>query len=191
MEKQLQNFLLKKLWDWYGVFALDTSNTRIFKFFLLVYLDTIQTVWAWCNIKLQEKHLLFLCFDLLCRFFGIFFLLPNPFFLPFVVVVDFIGTMKSKFLSFFFLSHIFYYCYKPLPLHWALTVLCGFPFFSFFLNFNFLNLLLLSTFIPLFSFPTVLFPLQLTFNYINLLHLPVFNFAYLLFLSFLSCQHNC
>ena len=36
-------------------------------------------------------------------------------------------------------SHIFYCCYKPLPLCWAFTVLWSFPFF---LNFNFLNLLL-------------------------------------------------
>ena len=49
--------------------------------------------------------------------------------------------------------------------------------------FNLLNLLLFfSTFIPLFAFPTVLFPFQLIF-YINL-HLPLFNFAYLFFLFF-------
>ena len=42
----------------------------------------------------QDKHLLFLCFDLFCRFFGIFFfffLFPSS-----VVVVDFIDTKKSK-----------------------------------------------------------------------------------------------
>ena len=38
----------------------------------------------------QEKHLLFLCFDLLCRFFWIFFFSPS------IVVVDFIGAMKSN-----------------------------------------------------------------------------------------------
>ena len=29
-------------------------------------------------------------------------------------------------------SHTFYCCYKPLPLHWALTVLCSFPYFFLF-----------------------------------------------------------
>ena len=40
----------------------------------------------------QEKHLLFLFFDLFCRIIWIFFFL----FFPYVVVVDFIGTMKSN-----------------------------------------------------------------------------------------------
>ena len=40
----------------------------------------------------QEKHLLFLCFDLFCRFFWIF----SPF-SPSAVVVDFIGTTKSNY----------------------------------------------------------------------------------------------
>ena len=46
--------------------------------------------------EINEKHLLFLCFDLFCRFFWIFFsfcflpLCPPPC----IVVVDFIGTMK-------------------------------------------------------------------------------------------------
>ena len=70
-------------------------------------------------------------------------------------------------------SHTFYCCYKPLPLRWAFTILWSFPFSFFFLlpffsflfyNFNFLNLLYFSTFIPLFAFPTVIFPLQLIFN---------------------------
>ena len=51
------------------------------------------------------------------------------------------------------------------------------------LTFNFFNLLYFSTFIPLFAFPTVLFPLQLIL-YIHLLHLRLFNFPYLFFLSF-------
>ena len=49
-------------------------------------------------------------------------------------------------------SHIFYHCYKPLPLCWAFATLWSYPFFSFFLsssifsfslfyNFNFLSLL--------------------------------------------------
>ena len=41
----------------------------------------------------REKHLLFLCFDLFCRFFWIFFI---PFTPSSVVVVDFIGTVKSN-----------------------------------------------------------------------------------------------
>ena len=36
--------------------------------------------------------------------------------------------------------------------------------FTLFYNFNFLNLLYFSTLIPLFVFPTILFPLQLIFN---------------------------
>ena len=42
----------------------------------------------------QEKHLLFLCFDLFSRFFWNIFLFS--FFSPSVVVVDFIGTIKSS-----------------------------------------------------------------------------------------------
>ena len=66
-------------------------------------------------------------------------------------------------------GHTFSCSYKTLPLHWAFAVLWSFPFFHFFFfslfyNFNFLNLLYFSTFIPLFAFPTVLFPLQLIFN---------------------------
>ena len=96
-------------------------------------------------------------------------------------------------------SHTFYCCYKPLPLRWAFTILWSFPFSFFFLlpffsflfyNFNFLNLLYFSIFIPLFFFPTVLFPLQLILMYINLLHPPLFNCAYLFFLFFLSFPLN-
>ena len=110
----------------------------------------------------QEKHWLFLCFDLFCRFFWNFFF---PFSPRSVVVVNFIGTMNliklliSLFL--FFLSHIFYYCYKPLPLCWAFAVLGSFLnlFFPFYKP-----IIIFSTLIPLFAFPTVLFPLQLIFN---------------------------
>ena len=41
----------------------------------------------------SRKYLLFLCYDLFCRFFWIFFSLL---FSPSVVLVDFIGTMKSN-----------------------------------------------------------------------------------------------
>jgi len=112
---------------------------------------------------IQEKHLLFVSFDLFCRFFWIFFPL---FFPPSVVIINFIGTLKSNetFEFFFFLSLIFY-CYKPLPLRWAFAVLWSFPLFSLFLILIFLELLLyFSTFIPLFAFPTVIFPWVLIFN---------------------------
>ena len=42
-----------------------------------------------------EKNLLFLCFDLFCRFFWIFFSF-FPFVPHSVVVVDLIGTMNSN-----------------------------------------------------------------------------------------------
>ena len=44
----------------------------------------------------QEKHLLFLCFDLLCRFFWMFFSFFFLFLPHSVVVVNFIGTMKPN-----------------------------------------------------------------------------------------------
>ena len=61
-------------------------------------------LWLWVRERIltavtQEKHLLFLCFDLLCRFFGIHFLFFSFFFFlfsPSVVIVSFIGTMKSN-----------------------------------------------------------------------------------------------
>ena len=70
-------------------------------------------------------------------FFSFFFFLlspPRP-----VVVVGFIGTMKSNKLLrvFFSLSHIFYCCYKPLPIYWAVAVLWSFLFFFFLLLFSF------------------------------------------------------
>ena len=78
-------------------------------------------------------------------------------------------------------SHIFYCCYKPLPLCWVFAVLWSFPVFLFFplfflllflfflffiiLIFNFFKpIIFFSIFIPLFAFPTVFFPLQLIFN---------------------------
>ena len=71
----------------------------------------------------------------------------------------------------FFLSHVFYCCYRSLPLCWAFAFLESFPFFpssiffsSLFYNFNFLTYYIFYTFILLFAFPTVLFPLWLIFN---------------------------
>ena len=46
--------------------------------------------------KKPPKHLLFSCFDLFYRFFWIFFFVVFPLFSPSVVVVDFIGTVKSN-----------------------------------------------------------------------------------------------
>ena len=92
-------------------------------------------------------------------------------------------------------SHTFYYCYNPLLLHWAFAVLWSFTFlylfsffshiFLFFQFYIFKIYYIFSTFIPLFAFPTVLFQLQLTFKGYKS-YLPLFNFAYLFFLSFLS-----
>ena len=97
-------------------------------------------------------------------------------------------------------SDSFYCCYKPLTLHWVFAILWSFPFFfnflffSLFYNFNFLNLLY---FLHLFfCLPFLLFssPCNQSLMYINLPHLPLFNFAYLFFfsfLSFLATQHIC
>ena len=81
-----------------------------------------------------------------------------------------------------------------LCLYVGLLQFCGVfifsPLFSFFffffitLMFNFLTYYIFSTLIPLFAFPTVLFPLQLNFNEYKSVCLPLFNFAYLFFLSF-------
>ena len=69
----------------------------------------------------------------------------------------------------------------------AFAILWCFPFFffSFFLILIFKNYYF-STFIPLFAFPTVLFPYSYSLMYINLLYLSLSNLAYLFFLSFLS-----
>ena len=68
-------------------------------------------------------------------------------------------------------------------------------FFSLFYNFNFFKptIFFLHLFLCL---PSLLFfsPYSSSLMYINLLHLPLFNFAYLFFLSFLSfisSQHIC
>ena len=130
----------------------------------------------------QEKRLLFLFFDLFCRFFYIFF--------PASVVLSILLALRNpiKFLSFFFrFSHVFYRRHKPLPLHWAFAVLRSFPlFFPFSLNFNFLNLLFFLHLFICFLFLLFFSPCSYSLTYINLLYLPLFNFAYLFFLSFLS-----
>jgi len=109
--------------------------------------------------------------------------IPSPLLALFVVMLPkaHYEIQLSFWAFFFFLSHILYCYCKPLPLSWAFVVLWSFIF----LLKNFKIYYYFSTFIPLFAFPTVLFPLQLIYNvYINLLHLPQFDFAYLLFLSF-------
>ena len=124
-------------------------------------------------ILTQQKNLLFLCFDLFCRFFGIFFFLP--FLPPSVVVVDFIGTWKSIqllsifFFSLFFLSLFFFF--------WSVT------FFIVVTN--------LCLYIGLFQFWGVFlllfsFFLILIFNFLNLLLFSLHLFLYLLFLLFFS-----
>ena len=160
----------------------------------------------------QEKHLLFLFLDLFCRFFWIFFSFP-----PSVVVVNFTGTLKSKWrrkwqptpvllpgescgwrtlvscclwsrtvghywsdlacmhawnliklLSFFIFppSVTFFTVAINLYLYIGFLLFCGvyFFFFLFSLILIFKTYYYFSTFIPLFAFHTVLFPLQLIFN---------------------------
>ena len=41
--------------------------------------------------------------------------------------------IELRFWALFFLSHIFYCCYKPLPLYWAFAILWSFPFYFSFL----------------------------------------------------------
>ena len=94
----------------------------------------------------EEKHLLFLFFDLFCRFVWIFFLFFSLFSLPLLYLLILLALWNlTKLLSFFHfvLSHIFYCCYKPLLLpfwggFWFCLFICLFSLF----NFNFLNLLL-------------------------------------------------
>ena len=83
----------------------------------------------------QEKHLLFLIFDLFCRFFWIFLSFFFISFLPLCRSCQFYWhkEIQLSFWALFFLSHIFYCCHKPLLLQF-----CVFPFFPLsFLTFNF------------------------------------------------------
>ena len=107
----------------------------------------------------EEKHLLFLFFDLFCRF--IFFFLSPPSF----VVVDFIGTMKSnEAFELFLLLVAFFIVVIKLCLYVGVLQFFGNFLFFFFLILIFKPIIIFSTFIPLFVFPTVLSPLQLIFN---------------------------
>ena len=78
---------------------------------------------------IQEKYLLFVGFDLFCRFFWIFFPL---FFPPSVVVINFIGTMKSNETFEFFFSSVSYFIVINLCLYVGLLQVCVFLFFLFF-----------------------------------------------------------
>ena len=72
-------------------------------------------------------------FDLFYSFFWIFFF-PFPT-TPSVVFVNFIGTTKFNWVfevCFFFSFNCMFYCYKPLPLHWAFVVLCSFLFWYYY-----------------------------------------------------------
>ena len=91
----------------------------------------------------QEKHLLFLSFDLFCRFFWTFFLF---FLLYSVIVVDFIGSRNLiKLLRFYFSSVTFFIVSINLFLYVGPLHFCGV--FLFFLS---------SAFFFLFSFFIVL-----------------------------------
>ena len=118
----------------------------------------------------RKKHLLFLCFHLFCRFFWIFF---SPAF-PSVVVVDFIGTMKSNLafeLFFFFVSVTFFTIVKNLCLYIGLLQFYGVFLFSFsvFLIFNFLNLLFFLHLFFCLLFLLFFSPCSYSLLYINLL----------------------
>ena len=93
-----------------------------------------------------------------------------------------------SFLCFCFFSVTYFYsCYKPLPLCWAFCSSVEF----FFLILLFQPIIIFSTFIPLFDFPTVLFPLQLLFNVYkssSIIYLTLH--IYSLFLFFLSFPLN-
>ena len=119
----------------------------------------------------QEKHLLFLSFDLFCRFFWTFFLF---FLLYSVIVVDFIGSRNLiKLLRFYFSSVTFFIVSINLflyvgPLHFCgvfLFFLSSAFFFSFlfFYSFNFLNLLCYFFIYFFVCFSYCSFPLQLIF----------------------------
>ena len=115
--------------------------------------------------SIDSRKIFTLCFDLLCRFFWIFF---SFFFLSFftlsVVVVDVYGTMKSNLVLslLFFFSVIFFIAVINLCLYVGLWQFCAIS-----LSFNFLifkPIIIFFTFITLLAFPTILFHLQLLFN---------------------------
>ena len=115
----------------------------------------------------QERHLLFLYFDCSVVTSGFFFLFHLLLYLLTLLALlnlfSFINFFKSHFL---FLLHT---SASTLAFHGSV----GFSFlFFYFLSFSFLYFQLLNfkillffpTRIPLFAFPTVIFPLRLIFN---------------------------
>ena len=110
----------------------------------------------------QDKNILFFCFDLLCRIFWI----PTP-----CCSCRFYWHYEIywSFWALFFLKFFIAFINVSLLLRWAFEVLWSFPFIfllSFF-NFSFsffLTYYYYSTFVTLFAFLTVLFPLQLIIN---------------------------
>ena len=125
---------------------------------------------------IQEKHLLFLCFDLFCTCFWIFFSPSHctcQFYWHYEIWLSF-----GVFVFFFPPSITFFIVVINLCLYIGLLWFCG-SFLSFFLsffllffflfsflnfNFEFFKPIIISSFIPLFYFPTVPFHLQLIFN---------------------------
>ena len=107
------------------------------------------------------KKNIYYSYVLTCSVDSFFFPLLFP---PLLYLSIFLALWNlMKILSSFFPPQLLFYCFhKPLPLCCAFAVLWSFPFFFFslflILIFNFLNLFF-STFIPLFPFPTVPFPL--------------------------------
>ena len=118
-----------------------------------------------------KKNIYYSC-SLTCSvdYFAFFSFLFFPFPPSSVVVVDFIGTMKSKkLLSFFFPSSVtFFIVVINLCLYIGLLQFCEVFLFFFFSIFSVLILIfrpiIFYTFISLFAFPTVLFSLQLIFK---------------------------
>ena len=105
-------------------------------------------------------------------FFFFFFFFP-PLLLSILLELWILTKLLSFFLFLFF-SITFFIVVINLCLYIGLLQFWGVVFFCFFVlvfffslsffNFNFFNLPFFGTFIPLFAFPTVLFPLQLIFN---------------------------
>ena len=83
---------------------------------------------------IQENQLLFLCFDLFCRFFWTFFFsFPSLLYLSVLLALrNLIKLLRFFFFFFFFPNHTFYCCYKPLPLFWLLQFYGVVEFSSFF-----------------------------------------------------------
>ena len=106
-------------------------------------------------------HLLFLYFDLFCSCFWIFFFFSffYPLLLQLLILLVPLNLFKLlKIFSITLFISATYFC-------WPFVLLWGFYFLFFSLYvLIFKNLLVFSTFILLFAFPTALFSLQIIFN---------------------------